>query len=665
MEDPRDPGYVINEVPYMDSGMLHGGRKTNGTAVTEPIRVLYDGPRKFVGLLETTIYDHFTFEDGNTAEDIPLVKVIYTIIFNKVKKEVNILKDVKSLLVEKVALSMKVQLSNRGEVDLGCDDTGYSSFAHFFVDYNGQGYPTVYNDDWVIDTTEDPEYEGDEWEGFGMGGPYPQPAPGMATVDVAQAMNFAAGVVWWAAFWPSLSDWSIDGWNEWWHSLDAADPHPVDGIVQEPFIPFYIGEWDFVLWHVGDIAGRTQFRGVTQYGVVYGHDAVDNQVLDSEVKYYLDEKFNPWDLGKSVNKKYARWVSFEDGPFSVSDQIPLHVAPGLDKGWERYCTFAERILLMPDGVLLVPGIDYLFDGTTITLLIPVTADQTLKILWSTGSFDFDWGLLYEGGPPIYFSPVTGRYEWVVVGRDAASVDSAGAALVAAAMKNKGIEIGTAGVDMMDPMIANAIPWVMAKFGEGDMMTDYHYDHAGGDHRTALKDDWCTMWPVASSNMIGVGGPLANVLTWYSNDFTAALFGLAPFAGSEIWAGEIAASTCWNKNSYVSSEATGYAVVSTYKDINGTVLFLVWGHWGRDTFYATKWLYGGVPYHEPPGIIQLQEAMMYRPGLTDIVLEIDYTDPDHPTFSIVECLGTISETEWVHFNDIYMEWPEEKGGIHDP
>jgi hypothetical protein len=47
-EDPRDPGYIIDEDPYMASGLQRGGRKTNGTAVTEPIRVLYDGPRKFV-----------------------------------------------------------------------------------------------------------------------------------------------------------------------------------------------------------------------------------------------------------------------------------------------------------------------------------------------------------------------------------------------------------------------------------------------------------------------------------------------------------------------------------------------------------------------------------------------------------------------------------------
>jgi hypothetical protein len=46
------------------------------------------------------------------------------------------------------------------------------------------------------------------------------------------------------------------------------------------------------------------------------------------------------------------------------------------------------------------------------------------------------------------------------------------------------------------------------------------------------------------------------------------------------------------------------------------------------------------------------------GLTSIILKISYLDPTHPTFSIVEALGTISETLWTHNSEL-------KGGIHDP
>jgi hypothetical protein len=320
--------------------------------------------------------------------------------------------------------------------------------------------------------------------------------------------------------------------------------------------------------------------------------------------------------------------------------------------WDAYCSFAERILLMPDAVLLYPGVDYLWDGfMNVTLLFDVEADQYLKILWSSYMKDMDWD-------EVFAVPLTGRYEWTIVGRDAASVDSVGAALVTSTFKDKAIEIGFAGTDIMDPVIANQIPYVLAKFGEGDAATDYHYDHAGGDHRTALKDDWCTTWPVASSNIISVGGPLANALGWYVNDFSDAFYGIPMFA-DEMWSGEVVAKSCWNKNSYASSEDTGYAVVSTYKDINGTVIFDIWGHWGRDTFYATKWFHGGVDpmYHDPPMAQQLQ---MLPCGVTSIILEIDYEDPEHPTFSVIELLGTFSEAEW--FDSYFGEL---KGGIHDP
>jgi len=34
----------------------------------------------------------------------------------------------------------------------------------------------------------------------------------------------------------------------------------------------------------------------------------------------------------------------------------------------------------------------------------------------------------------------------------------------------------------------------------------------GDFRTALRDDWSTTVPVASSNIIAVGGPQANLFS---------------------------------------------------------------------------------------------------------------------------------------------------------
>jgi hypothetical protein len=626
-EDPTDPGYIIGD--YAAGSNNFGGRKTNGTAVTEPIRVLYDGPRRFVALLNTTIYDHPVYLLDSTEYDIPLVRILITVIFNKVKKEVILLKDVRSLLSEKVALKMKVQFSNRGEVDLGTEEAGYHSYFHFWTQGTGpedsaaEGQDTCYNASWTVCKTEPSGTLSAHGGEPGAAGKY----------DVAQVINPMAGYVWAAAFWPSLSDWSIDGWNEWSKSLTAADPHWVDAdpTVGEPKIPFYIGEWDFSIWATTFFPhDPIQFRGVTVYVLTDLNDGEDADMnygyedkIDKEVKYQLDEIFNPWDLVSTVPKGTMRWVDFLDGN-GTTTTFNLARSP-INTAWDEYCSFAERVMVDydenggfdPDEVL-ARDVNYTIDFATgeITFMVaPPSGENNIKVLYSTNN--------------------DGRYEWITVGRDAATVDSAGAALVSAMFKQKNVTIGIAGEDMFDPEIANQIPDIMHKFGTANAMVDYK-DALG---RAALKDDWCTTWPVASSNIIGVGGPLAHVLAYYANDFTDAYY--------DTTTDEIVALTCWGKNTYASSNTTGYAVITTYKDINGTVLFLIWGHWGRDTYYATKWFHEG-------GAEQLQEA---PECLTTIILEIDYTVHE-PSISIVEALGTISETLWIHGE-------EEKGGIHDP
>ncbi len=660
-EDPRDPGYIIGN--YGAGGPFYGGRKTNGTAVSYPIKVLYNGPRRFVAQLITDIYDHPAHLD-DTGRDIPLVRLIFTIIFNKVKKEVNILKDVKSLLTEKEGYEMKIQLSNRGEVDLGNEASGYHSYFHFWTqgtqtkyDDMVEGQPTVYNSHWTKCPTQDPlndDNEPEPYRGLSQSGSYPQLTS--ATFDVAQAYNPRSRHVWFAAFWPSLSDWTIDGWSIWWRSMDRNDPHLIDaegytetGKPMEPKIPFYIGEWDFVLVakERSDI-GPVQFRGVTMYGVVNHHDAEDchmdgvKNTIDREVRYFLDETFNPWDLKKAVDKKTMRWVEFGTGPTITLSRTPKNVP---DNQWDQYCVFSERVIDLDEGYELEAreGYNWLGQDTyniTGKNITGLDSGHRYKVLYSTEE---------EETP--------GR--WIVVGRDAASVDSVGAALVAAAFKNKIIEsnggggayIGIAGEDMFDPFLPNQIPYVMRRFGAGHTWRDYR----DGLKRAALNDDWCKRWPVSSSNMIFIGGaePYVNLGAYYFNDFTDAF---SDFPGEfttpygSPWAGKIVALTCWNTNNqmntYSSSDAVGYAVIATYKDLNGTVGFLVYGHWGRDTYYASQWLHGDAARQITPGIRKLQDL---NEGVTSIILRIDYRYPYHPDFSIVEHLGTKSEKEPIHYD----------------
>jgi hypothetical protein len=284
----------------------------------------------------------------------------------------------------------------------------------------------------------------------------------------------------------------------------------------------------------------------------------------------------------------------------------------------------------------------------------------------------------------YDEMLGGRWEHTVVGKDAQSVDSAGAALITAAYKNKQREIGIAAEDMMDDNYKLRIPWVMRKFGDGYMATDYYYNVSMGTtcgNRTALRDDWCNTWSVTGSNIIASGGPAANLVSYYANDFTDAFFGIgvnpdgyAP-VGSP-WRYRIAAPACWNKNSYSSNEnsSIGYAVISTYHDINGTTLLTVWGMHGRDTYYAARFFHEEIIY----------EFQKFPKCATAVILKIDYTDEYHPTFDIVEVLGTISEhSEWRetwyarkwladHEPSYLGTYPAtdedhyiDKGGLHDP
>jgi len=342
--------------------------------------------------------------------------------------------------------------------------------------------------------------------------------------------------------------------------------------------------------------------------------------------------------------------------------------------WNGYCTFAERVLV--DGVLIDRAGYQTFDFATFTFEPYYTIDFATGLItfyeFDFGTFGYiPWEIEEDARIKVLYHVIEendrGRYEWAVVGRNAATIDSAGAALVTAAFKNKDIEIGLAGADIDTSEVANQMPFVMSKWGgTGDTWAAYY--KSGTDYRTALKDDWCTQWAVADSNMIGVGGPLANMVSYYGNDFADAFYGITQFAGT-AYDDKVTGIPCWNRgwngtmNAYTSgtiigegffTATAGYAVVSTYKDLNGTVQFLIWGHWGRDTYYATKWFHEG-------GKTQLQEA---PPGLTSIILQISYSmfDPTHPSVSIIECLGTISERLWLHGD---FPFQESKGGIHDP
>jgi len=369
-EIPKRAGLLISSP---SSDVHYGGRKTNGTVTTDAIRVLYNGPRMYIARTVNHVKDWIQ-TSNTTGTDEPLCDVVFTFIFNKVKKEVIVLKDIKitttkfvvgptyvpGLRVDQAQVQesgLIIQFSNRGEWDLGPSSgtNAYQSYVHLYRERDDLS--TVYNDHYHLNPTLNATY--DYISAYGG-----QPTSS-GRYDLAQVISADATYVGFAAFWPSLSDWSVDAGrrDQWWKSLMSYDEHSVNGAGGEPFrSPYLLGEWDFFLTEARSLVGGRyfdrQFRGVTVYGVTDLWDGNDanlgsSDTIDSEVKYQLAEVFNPWDLYNAVHVDTRRWVEFHNVTTAektaadsgtnlniILSNRPVRYAPS----WEQYCNFTERVI---------------------------------------------------------------------------------------------------------------------------------------------------------------------------------------------------------------------------------------------------------------------------------------------------------------------------------
>jgi hypothetical protein len=709
-EDPLDKGHAIDDefysLPY--APLRVGGRKTNGTVVAQPIRVLYEDNRRFVAQLNMSVYDHPT-PGESTEGDVRLVDIVLTIDFYKDKHQVIVLKDIKSRISDKeMTGKMNIQFSNRGQWDLGNEAVGYKSFVHFYttgtctdIDPVNEGQPTEYTEDYHLLTAHDPD---------AVAGIYiPRKTcfnryaertftgsrSGWSTYDLFQGINPAAGVVGYAAFWPPLSDWTAYGWDIPgvqrgipFRSMDAGDPHYIDipgpPGPGEPEIPYVVGEWDFDL--DDRLSTDNAFRGVTVYGVTERVEADDiarpapRNVIEDEINFTVrGEVFNPWDLGNATTKHVFRWAALVTTgltPINLT-QIIVNTVPEpnwrtphivSNATWDDYSVFAERIFDFTANRALIRGVDYILTVTPrpppnlpLVRIINLPPNHNIKILFSTLGEPF------------------GRYEWIAVGRDSAAVDSAGAAMVAAALKNKDcesrvigdrltfictpIEVGLSGLDLRDPA-RPTVAWVMRRWGPGTARLDHYFNPGAGDYRSSFINHWTNdiVWPVKTSNIIAVGGPGANLVADYFNSFSQAIFrsssGQYWFIGGPPFDWLIPSDWGANKVHPYPNRALGQglAIITTYKDLDGTVGLVVYGATGEDTWWATHWLYdihgdevcftytqtltGNTRTICADNGIRLLQQM--NPGVTTIVLRIDYSGAVFtPTIQVIHLIGTIS------------------------
>lgn len=743
------PGYEIRADGTINTagGLFNGGRKTNATAITDPISVLYHGPRKFIALLVTHVYD--TYEP--TGATLHLVDIKFTIVFDKVAKEVTIFKEVKSIPHPKFTLTdlqvrigsatgqgqlvsvpsgILCQLSDREEWDLGWTNVGqtsaYSSFVHFYTEGNrgeseSYGLYTAYDSYFTVLPTLPANVSipvnatYDMRVGTARWGSEPAGSDGDATYDVAQVISNDQMIVGFAAYWPSLSDWDSDAGrqNVWFRALNINDQHVTDSYISpndEPYLaPLTVGEWDFMLSDehrtASSITADVQFRSVAVYGVTDLNDGDDydifnvdsnplhQNVIDREVYYQLNMVFNPWDLYSAFEKKdSARWVTKYDGDgetyyfyLQYSDVYPykpywdgwpyVYYSDFVWDTWDAYGSFAERVLV--NGTLQVPGTDYIlgydqYYQMYVEFAEPPGIDARIKILFSTY-------VPWEGG---------GQYEWLAVGRDSAAVDSAGAAIVSEDMLwNWDNHLVMSGLDMQDTNFGPVTPYILSPMKPSLLpaRTGYRDDSiAFNKGRIGLQDDWsCHVnaddeWlygiPISSSNIITVGGPLANLATEYTNDFTDALFTYPGWTGTGLPQNDIFGVACWNKTVYkplydgTGKETVGYGVISTFRDLNGTVWLVIYGYSGQDTYY-TAWslMHSDVLAQ---ALYPFDGLSDIHTGITTLVLQYNYTL--HPTdycfVTVKEALGTISEfnyQSWFAGFDHIEQQPQFEGTFEQP
>ncbi|MFH1180236.1 MAG: hypothetical protein V1710_07745 [Candidatus Bathyarchaeota archaeon] len=463
--------------------------------------------------------------------------------------------------------------------------------------------------------------------------------------------------------------------------FQPADQVETLGMYNEPDTPYVFAEWDFDLDFDHPENSTHQFRCVSIYGLTDNNNALDPNKdqgmfrIDKEVIYQLNEVLNPWDLKEAANQDTFRWA--QKGGISNTIVLTSHLYDKYGNPrdclegehtiwtpakWGYYCNDSEKVILYSatEARLLTRPEEYTVTGDTINILVSTSGYTHYKVLYTTKlCSDADWH--------------DGRWEWTIIGENSHASDSLGSAMLASAWgdwKNK--ETWLTGLDIQSKEIGPTIPWTMCSFDTAltpDRL-NYQYDYVAGDHRSAFRDDWCTPddwdksttihpYAVSSSGIAIVGGPIASQAAEYFNDFTDALI----FTG---YGEGFYAPGCWARTTqdhyqgktlvnvpddelWYSSPTTGddvgYAIVSTYKDLNETVGFLVYGYTAEDTYYTCYALRGGLL----PWLQQLQC------GTTTIILEIDYSDLHPVGFHVKECLGTITECTGFYTNFKDMEY----------
>jgi len=576
--DLRDYGgdWINNSAGY--NVAPYGGRKTNGRAHSKPLEIIYDGPRRFVALAVTDIED-----EPLPGIHYPVLHIETLFIFNKNFKTV--------LLLDTITL--KVPVEELGNRVVNCTFARQSkwligpwpefrAYAHV---YNAT---TVYNYS-IWGTIENYPYKGGE-DG----------------IKIVQLIDRDKDYVGFAAYWPNCTDIAVNATDFWYKDLCYVGETPEDTwghksswsaepyifwddiwddelhANTEPDIPFVKAQWRFNMSY----ATWQNFRTATLYGVT---------------DFIQDEK------------QKADDVDMEPPPHWAGEENRI--------GNETYWLIVNRTFVpWPDIPAAFCGSKYVHENK-------IAGETYIEVIANVTSWN-----------------------WTVIGKDARTTDVAGAAMLVSALDEAGekaikeglttrgedVPMFYAILDMEEHTYGPNALYACSRPGAGYMREDYYFtdpeEQVGERVGLMESSGGFISRDFVGTNVTVVGGPYANLVGEYLNDFTVA-FALDEPPFDHHWT-KIYALTCWARNTYVDEEVgddTGYAVVATHWDLNGTVFLWVWGWTAEDTMAMCQAIRDNVNFF-----------MGLPAGTTAIIVEIDYVDG---TFDVIECLGEVSECEF--------------------
>jgi hypothetical protein len=429
-----------------------------------------------------------------------------------------------------------------------------------------------------------------------------------------------------------------------WRKVDLSNVSYYTG--QNADHSFWFGADAWVYGGSGPLNGLTPNEG----GTLASFDFFRNKLAD----WYVDAvvvELGPVVTGATVRKYLIDDidVGYLKGAGCIREERVYNFEEDklVPSYWDQYSTFPERVLIngtlwaRHDGVKSYETLDPSKDTSAINrdyYTINFTTGILYFYRYNAATLEYEQITLKTGTRiKVLYSTIEfctiGRYEWNAVGTVSAAIDSAGSSMISDAFEEwKDIEVQNAALDLKEATWGPYAPYLLREQGVANRSRS---QYRGNLNRLNLKDDWCTTYPISSSNIIVIGGPSANGLAEYFNDYTDAFLTKSDVSTSDLTGWGIYASGCWNKTrAYYggASGASGYAVISTYLDLNGTIGFIVWGYNGQDTYYACYALRHGL-------IAYLQYLQR---GVTTLILKMTYTGSCAPTISIVESLGIFTE-----------------------